>query len=245
MERRAVCLLFILCFLALSCFSPPEESGFHALVGRVTLENSSDHSDVEIFFADFGFSLLTDPDGTFYLPSEMYEGTWQIVAKFPYYLEARGTLDVFEGGLEEPVDLTLTQAVSLDVVADRFYYFPPDVIDVVVTMTNLTSEPVSLESDTAPLFAVCLAQNSKPVYGGLYKGDKPVHSSIEFGPYETKSVELFWEIPEDVAPGVYQLYCAPVDALNHPAYFDPRMTRLQRSLLRKLPYAVIEVLLRR
>ncbi|HDH96497.1 MAG TPA: hypothetical protein ENF73_02065, partial [Proteobacteria bacterium] len=143
MRRGLVASVVVLCLFAAGCFSPPEESGFHALVGRATLENSSDHSDIEIFFTDFGFSLLTDRDGTFYLPSEMYEGTWQVVARYPYYLDAAGVLDVFEGGLKEPVDLRLQQAVSLSIEVDGMYYFPSDAVHIIVTLTNLTPYAVS------------------------------------------------------------------------------------------------------
>lgn len=242
MKVRLVIIVWVALVVLSSCFSPSEESGFQALVGKATLENSIDHSEIEIFFSDFGFLLLTYDDGTFYLPSEMYEGTWQIVAKFPYYAEAYGTLEVFEGGLKEPVELKLSQLVSFDISVDRPYYFPAETVRIVVTMTNLTSEPIVFESERFPLFSVCLANNFEPVYGGICEGEKPVPTSLELKPNEVKSTEVFWEIPADVSAGEYQLFCAPVDSKNHPAYFNPDMKRLQKGLLKKLPYAVIEIL---
>jgi len=242
MVQRAGIAIFIACVILTGCFSPSKEGGFQELIGRATLENSTDHSDIEIFFSDFGFSLLTDSDGTFYLPSEMYEGTWQIIAKFPYYKDAYGKFEVFEGGLKKPVELKLEQLTAFEINVDRLDYYPAEKIHIVVTLTNLTTESISFESESFPLFAVCLAKNFEPRYGGIYIGDKPVPSKFEMAPYETKTVEIFWDIPLDVKPGEYQLFSAPVDSKNHPAYFDPDMTRLHKSLLRKLPYAAIQIL---
>ena len=255
LRRTLPILLLSLMILFIGCgdedgigavFTEDTQEPPDVLQGQVILENMSDHSSIRIELKEIELSLLTDAEGSYSLPGEIAEGEWTLRASYPFFSAMEQNFVVVNGTPESDLEtMELVQEVVFDVVPEKLFYTYGDTVIITLYARNMTTQEVTLSSQTSPMTAFAVRHEGVTVVGGLFPGQGAEPQSVTLGPGELQEFTMSWTIDNpELDPGEYQIYALLTTSVTHPDYFktdSDLAEELNESLYAKLVPATISL----
>jgi hypothetical protein len=238
----------VLLLAAIACDNDSTWRPAPGLSGYVRLENQNDHSGVLLRVSELDSTAVTDSTG-FFSFGGIPDGSWQIVARYPYFEPDTATANLANGILQERIDITLEQLF-------QFWIEPSDTTISMSQpgdehtfrlfqwghLTNISDHPVTVEGELDPRVFVAIRPTESTAskycdehYGWLSPIDAYDWFVFTFEPGEHRAFPL-WILgsymKDCFEPGRYEVYCCISDQLTYREHFEP-YSSLNWTLLKK------------
>jgi len=131
------CSVILVMLLGCNSLGPTQETRF--ITGRAYLEGYDNHDGIRTLNVEKGDTTVTNAEGLYTLPMPDFNGSFTILAKYPFFSSARVRVNIQNKKILGLVrDLILHQAFEARVFTDRTVYTVSDTASVTIEVENVT-----------------------------------------------------------------------------------------------------------